>query len=223
MCLGAGGGGGEALVNFSSKTSWFPLFQVKINLGLATKVRFCYVAGSVKVRSWKRTWLGLTGNRTLSFATDRSQRFIHWVNLANRRAGHCEFVIYPMEMTWMEIYEWNHIVIAKVEQCNSCCHGNKVPGWQISGYFKLHWSYSISFNLSNFVGLYPKGSYLSLEKETDNFCIVFTYSIKRAREKKNGNGTAEKCTKKLHADAKLLFCSYKPIDFFPFSLPSPLL
>ena len=32
------------------------------------------------------------------------------------------------------------------------------------------------------LGLYPKGPYLSLEKEKENFCVVFTYSLKRARE-----------------------------------------
>ena len=32
--------------------------------------------------------------------------------------------------------------------------------------------------------------------------------------------TAKKCTKKRDARAKLLFCSYKPIVFLPFSLPS---
>ena len=32
------------------------------------------------------------------------------------------------------------------------------------------------------LGLYLKGPYLSLEKEKENFCVVFTYSIKRARE-----------------------------------------
>ena len=31
----------------------------------------------------------------------------------------------------------------------------------------------------------------------------------------------EKCTKKRHARAKLLFCLSKPIAFLPFSLPSP--
>ena len=30
--------------------------------------------------------------------------------------------------------------------------------------------------------LNPKGPYLSFEKEKDNFCVVFTYSIKRACE-----------------------------------------
>ena len=119
-------------------------------------------------------------------------------------------------MTWMEIYEWNYIVIAKVEQYNSCCPSNKVSGWQISGYFKLHWSYSISFNLSNFVGLYPKGSYLSLEKETDNFCIVFTYSIKRAREKKNGNGTAEKCKRNV-SFMQMQSCCFAHINLLIFS------
>ena len=30
-----------------------------------------------------------------------------------------------------------------------------------------------------------KGPYLSLKKEKENFCVVFTYSIKRAREISN--------------------------------------
>ena len=33
------------------------------------------------------------------------------INQVNWRAGHCEFVIYPMvELTWIEIYEMNHIL-----------------------------------------------------------------------------------------------------------------
>ena len=36
--------------------------------------------------------------------------------------------------------------------------------------------------LGKFSWLNPKGSYVSLEKEKQNFCVVRTYSIKRARE-----------------------------------------
>ena len=36
--------------------------------------------------------------------------------------------------------------------------------------------------LAKFSGLNPKGPYVSLEKEKQNFCVVLTYSIKRARE-----------------------------------------
>ena len=36
--------------------------------------------------------------------------------------------------------------------------------------------------LAKFSGLNPKGTYVSLEKEKQNFCVVVTYSIKRARE-----------------------------------------
>ena len=32
------------------------------------------------------------------------------------------------------------------------------------------------------MGLNPKGAYLYLEKENENFCVVFTYSMKGARE-----------------------------------------
>ena len=35
---------------------------------------------------------------------------------------------------------------------------------------------------AKFSGLNPKGSYLSLEKEKETFCVVFTCSAKRARE-----------------------------------------
>ena len=48
---------------------------------------------------------------------------------------------------------------------------------------KLHGSYSVSFNLSNvgeiiFLGLNPKGPHLRLDKEKENFSVVFTTSIK---------------------------------------------
>ena len=36
--------------------------------------------------------------------------------------------------------------------------------------------------LAKFSGLNPKGPYLSLEKEKENFCVLFTYSINQARE-----------------------------------------
>ena len=36
--------------------------------------------------------------------------------------------------------------------------------------------------LAAFLGLNSKGPYISLEKGRENFCVVFTYSIKRACE-----------------------------------------
>ena len=36
--------------------------------------------------------------------------------------------------------------------------------------------------LAKFSGLNQKGQYASLEKEKENFCVVLTYSIRRARE-----------------------------------------
>ena len=65
--------------------------------------------------------------------------------------------------------------------------------------------------LANFLGLNPKGSYLSLEKEKDNFCVVFTYSIKRACEVRKFH-VAVMQRRKRHVQkwrdalAKLLFC-----------------
>ena len=55
--------------------------------------------------------------------------------------------------------------------------------------FALFQTSSIPFNFisfgkcwRNFLRLNLKGPYLSVEKEKDNFCVVFTYSIKRACE-----------------------------------------
>ena len=36
--------------------------------------------------------------------------------------------------------------------------------------------------LTKFSGLNLKGTYLSLEKDKETFCVLFTYSVKRARE-----------------------------------------
>ena len=36
--------------------------------------------------------------------------------------------------------------------------------------------------LATFSGLNPKGPYLSLEKERETFCVVFTYSVKQVHE-----------------------------------------
>ena len=36
--------------------------------------------------------------------------------------------------------------------------------------------------LAKFSGLNPKGPYLSLEKERETFCVVFTYSVKQVHE-----------------------------------------
>ena len=64
--------------------------------------------------------------------------------------------------------------------------------------------------LTKFSGLNPKGPYLSLEKEKETFCVVFTYSVKRAREIRKFHVPVlqrwlKKCAKKRDARAKLLF------------------
>ena len=43
--------------------------------------------------------------------------------------------------------------------------------------------------LAKFSGLNPKGPYIRLGKEKDNFCDVLTYSIKQAREIRNFHAT----------------------------------
>ena len=81
------------------------------------------------------------------------------------------------------------------EVVTSCYHGRK-NFWMTTNRkrhlkceFGLFQASSILFNFIQFVkcwrhflGLNPKGPYLSLEKEREHFCVVFTYSIKRTCE-----------------------------------------
>ena len=64
--------------------------------------------------------------------------------------------------------------------------------------------------LAKFSGFNPKGGYLSLEKGKETFCVVFTYSVKRAREIRSFHvpvvqGRLRNVQKKCDARAKLLF------------------
>ena len=84
----------------------------------------------------------------------------------------------------------------------SCYHGSKMFGLQQtknptqkvnSPCYKLHQSYSISFNLFR----------------KKKICVVFIYFLKQARIKvscRSRTAKARKCTKKRDACAKLLFC-----------------
>ena len=80
----------------------------------------------------------------------------------------------------------------------------------------------------NFLGLNSKGPSLSLEKEQENFCVLFTYFIKRRRETskfhvavvQRQRRNVKKQKKKRDACAKLLFCyskSLKPVISMEFS------
>ena len=89
-------------------------------------------------------------------------------------------------------------IIVKVqlrgEVVTSCCHGSKILGWQqiktslkkwirtVSNFIDLIQFHLICEMLAKFSGFNPKGPYLSLQKEEENFSDVFTYSLKRASE-----------------------------------------
>ena len=49
--------------------------------------------------------------------------------------------------------------------------------------FHLLMGFGFYLILAKFSGVYPERTYLSWEKEKENFCVVFTYSIKRRRVK----------------------------------------
>ena len=79
----------------------------------------------------------------------------------------------------------------------------------------------------NFLRLNPKEPYLSLEKEKEKF-LRCAHLLRKAGawdlevSCRSRATTAKKRAKKRGACAQLLFCWYKPIAFFPFSLPSPV-
>ena len=74
--------------------------------------------------------------------------------------------------------------------------------------------------MAKFSGLNPKRLYVSLEKEKQNFCVVLTNSIKRAREIscRSRGRTAKNCTKKRDARVKMLFCQSKPFVYLLFAV-----
>ena len=69
---------------------------------------------------------------------------------------------------------------------------------------------------AKFSGLNPKGPYLSLEKEKETFCVVFTYSVKRVH-------VTVLCKKSVMHVQSCCFTNINLLLFLPFSLPSPSL
>ena len=81
---------------------------------------------------------------------------------------------------------------------------------------------------AKFSGLNPKGSYLSLEKEKETFCVVFTCSAKRAREiRKFHVAVVQRWPKNVQKSVMhVQSCCFTNINLLlclPFSLPSPSL
>ena len=80
------------------------------------------------------------------------------------------------------------------EVVTSRCQGSKIFEWQqtktslkkwirtVSNLIDLISFHFICQTFAKFSGLNPKGPYVGLEKEKENFCVVLTYSIKPARE-----------------------------------------
>ena len=81
--------------------------------------------------------------------------------------------------------------------------------------------------LAKFSGLNPKGPYLSLEKEKETFCVVLTYSIKRAREiRKFHVAVVQQRLRNvqksvMHVQSCFFFGQCKPVSFY--CSPSPSL
>ena len=91
--------------------------------------------------------------------------------------------------------------------------------------FKLHRSFSISFNLSNVGEIFwieSERAICEIRKRKRNFlcCVHLLRKVGACRSRAT---TAKKCAKKSDARAKLLFYYDKFIAFLPFSLPSPSL
>ena len=81
---------------------------------------------------------------------------------------------------------------------------------------------------AKFSGLNAKGSYLSLEKEKETFCVVFSCSAKRAREiRKFHVAVVQRWPKNAQKSVMhVQSCCFTNINLLlclPFSLPSPSL
>ena len=87
-----------------------------------------------------------------------------------------------------------HVVKTFIGNCNreekSLRHIPMVAKRHLKGRFALFQTSLILFLISficqmlaKFSGLNPKGPYVSLQKEKQNFCVVLSYSTKGAREK----------------------------------------
>ena len=77
--------------------------------------------------------------------------------------------------------------------------------------------------LAKFSGVNPKGLYVSLEKEIQNFCVVLTYSIKRARQIRKFHVAVvrqrlKNVQKKRDTRGKMFFCQSKPTFFLLFAV-----
>ena len=124
----------------------------------------------------------------------------------------------PRVRNWLG-WEWQVRNLASMQQkgevITSSCHVSKIFGWQQtknslkkvnSHCFKLHRFCQI---LAKFSELNPNAPYLSLESEKETFCVVFSYSVKRAREIKTFHVAVMqrrlKNMQKRDARAKLLF------------------
>ena len=77
--------------------------------------------------------------------------------------------------------------------------------------------------LTKWSGFNPKGPFTCLEKEKDNFCVAFTYSIKRVREiRKFHVAVVQRRLRNVEKSvcmmqgAKLFFCQSKQITFVLF-------
>ena len=84
-----------------SKESYFKLW---INNHNDTKVNMIFAVERTTLKKNMKSVLNQEAKGDL--CEDWTQCSIYWTNQGDWRAGHCEFVIYPMgKMTWIEMYE----------------------------------------------------------------------------------------------------------------------
>ena len=93
--------------------------------------------------------------------------------------------------------------------------------------FKLHRSYSLSFNLSNVGEIFWIQSERKRKRKRNFLCCVHLLrkagSVKLEVSCRSRAMMAIKCAKKRHARAQLLFTNINLLPFLPFSSPSPSL
>ena len=105
------------------------------------------------------------------------------------RAGKTHFCMNVLRLTSLLAYRESLRHVAMVAKFPDERH-LKGKFRAVSNFIDLFQFHLIRQIWRNFLGLNPKGPFLSLEKEREDFCVVFTYSVKRSREIKKFHAAA---------------------------------
>ena len=124
--------------------------------------------------------------------------------------------------------QWRHLTVSGSLRNDD--GDENVSYWKVNlRCLKLNRAYSISFissNVGKFFWNWILKDCIKVQEKKKKVVVLCSrprrnMKLLRAASRCSRATTAEKCTKKRDARAKLLFCLSKPIAFLPFPLPAP--